>query len=150
MTQAANISVTSGDKLEITKFTEGFKKFVELIERWDMRYIQSSPRKIWSLTKKQQAQFEGALRTFRGARLQNDLLNKKTDKILNEFLELEKASIKPDKYKELQGDRQKLKEFVKQVQETPLAGINRVKPKIVGLTKKEMWEAMVKEGIVKP
>lgn len=113
---------------------------------WDMSQVQV-PRNF-KLTTIQERQFKDILFSKKGKKILNELKNKKTEKIINAYIESEQVLIKSDPIKERSGHSQPLKDFLESVKATPLVGKNCLRRVVVGVSRKEMWEEFIRQGLV--
>jgi hypothetical protein len=159
--QTRLILIKDDDEVEVTR-----------LYRFDMSLL-SPVTNLFVLTRKQNNAFLNALVSARGKEILYALKNKKTDEIINEYLAEQERQIGTyDRQTSGQNEKgcgtgsniggqdtrsfitavenkeSKLKSFVGEVHKTPLRGKNYISPITIGLSKKEIWEAFLLEGLI--
>lgn len=121
-----------------------FRRLSYLMTKWDMSKIKISKPRFY-LSDKDQKIYCAILRSGEGMKILNDLKNKKTNFIVNSYIEAElKDNIGKDAGK---NGALKLKTFLKSVMASPLIGKNNIKLETLSLTKREIWEEFKKNGL---
>jgi hypothetical protein len=121
----------------------------ELVQKYDMSQI-FVPKRRFRLSDENQSLFSEALKTQLGQKMINEMKNEKTDKIINEYFEAELKYIGKDESKEKEGHRQQLKEFIIALRKEKLVGQNRLSNAVLSISKREIWEELIKRGYIIP
>ena len=142
------LMVEDSGRIEVTHF-----------HKFDMKMVPLIPNRFM-LTRAQNKLFIEALKTREGRELLQKLKNEKTNIIINEFLDGEKRKI--DSYHKSMSEpaqesremstathRPRLTTFIEKVISEPLTGRNFVNETTLGLSKKQIWDALISNGIIK-
>lgn len=134
MTTSLHITNHSNNTVKATVFVEtkqGPQKLYQLpLDKYVIKDI-SIPKKRFRLSDADQIEYVRALGTKEGRMLLNRLKNGKTDGIINSFFGIFKQ-----------------KPTIKELMKVKLVGRNHIEGVTIGLTKKEIWDALVEEGLV--
>lgn len=132
------------------QFDTNTKRSYEYLPMWDMSSI-NTPKKRFSFTENQQKKYAEILESNEGKRILNELKNKKTDGIINDYariLQSELPIIKTESKTKLKY-RSAFSQFLTDLINTPIEGNNLFSYNSIGLTKKEIWEAFENAGLTK-
>lgn len=142
-TSSFSIAVLSDNSVHTTTVIND-KIFIKKRERvstvWDMSKIDV-PKQRFRLSPKQHFLYTIALFSDAGKEVIQRMKNERGNHIINSFLHVCKEGI-PQKPKN------SLLNFVEEIIDEPLVGDNQLRTISIGITKKEIFEEFVKQGII--
>lgn len=145
---AAFVRTNSLGETRLTVVSDEDKIHVTHLYNFDMSLlspIRSSRHAILELSKKQEKEFVRALNSPEGKKILRELKDSKTDEIINQYIDIQQREI--GVYDKKPG-QSKLSNFLKEMKKVPLQGSGYVDFVTIGLSKRQIYEALKEYGLI--